>query len=102
MSGIEATEHLRSSITTRTIPIVAVTALAMPGDRERCLAAGANDYVSKPISLRDLLATIEAQLDGSKRGIAKARQPVAAGPAVPPTVPPMVKKIGQRTRQPQA
>ncbi len=90
MSGIEATEHLRRSITTRTIPIVAVTALAMPGDRERCLAAGANDYVTKPISLRDLLSTIERQLENSKRGYGA------------PTPAPLVKKIGQRTRQPQA
>ncbi len=102
MSGIEATEHLRSSITTRTIPIVAVTALAMPGDRERCLAAGANDYVSKPISLRDLLETIEAQLDGSQRAKPKTRQPVVAGPAATHSGPPLVKKMHQRVRRPQA
>jgi len=38
-----------------------MTALTMPGDRERCLEAGANEYVGKPISLRDLVRMIEEQ-----------------------------------------
>ena len=44
------------------VPIVAVTALAMPSDRERCLEAGANDYLSKPVRLDDLARVIREQL----------------------------------------
>jgi CheY-like chemotaxis protein len=45
------------------VPIIALTALAMPGDRERCLRAGTTDYRSKPLHLKGLLNTIETYLD---------------------------------------
>ena len=54
MSGLEAIAVLRADPSTQRIPIIAVTALAMPGDRERCLAAGADDYLQKPLRLREL------------------------------------------------
>jgi CheY-like chemotaxis protein len=64
VDGLEATRRLRANPDLAAIPIIALTALAMPGDRERCLAAGANDYLSKPIGLKLLAETIETQLKG--------------------------------------
>jgi PAS domain S-box-containing protein len=63
MDGLEVTRRIRAHGDIAATPIVAVTALAMPGDRERCLQAGADDYVSKPISLRALRAAISTQLE---------------------------------------
>jgi CheY-like chemotaxis protein len=62
MDGLEATRRLRANSELANIPIIALTALAMPGDRERCLEAGANEYLSKPVSLKRLVEVIEAQL----------------------------------------
>jgi PAS domain S-box-containing protein len=59
MDGLEAIRRLRVNPRFSEIPIIAITALAMPGDRERCLAAGANEYLSKPISLKMLKEMIE-------------------------------------------
>ena len=54
IDGLEAIRKLRADPELRGTPIIAVTALVLPGDRERCLAAGANDFLGKPISIRDL------------------------------------------------
>jgi CheY-like chemotaxis protein len=62
IDGLEATRRLRAEEATANIPIIALTALAMPGDRERCLEAGASVYMSKPISLRYLEQTIATLL----------------------------------------
>jgi len=64
MDGLEAIRCIRADPTpgVATIPIIALTAMAMSGDRERCIEAGADDYVSKPASLRELIEAIEAQL----------------------------------------
>lgn len=59
LDGLAAIEQLRSMPGVAHIPIVALTALAMAGDRERCLQAGANEYLSKPVSLRELVHLLE-------------------------------------------
>jgi CheY-like chemotaxis protein len=66
MDGFEAAARIRQDEqgTGRHIPIVALTAQALPGDREKCLAAGMDGYISKPIQTAELHATIDAVLSG--------------------------------------
>ena len=59
MDGLEATRQIRSSSSIRQPYIVAMTAGAMQGDREKCLSVGMDDYISKPISKRDLLTVLQ-------------------------------------------
>ncbi|NMF56623.1 hybrid sensor histidine kinase/response regulator [Pseudanabaena yagii] len=61
IDGLEAIKRLRAS-EFQDLPIIAVTALAMTGDRERCLEAGANEYLSKPIKLKQLAKIIQQTL----------------------------------------
>jgi CheY-like chemotaxis protein len=62
MDGLEAMRHIRRDGRLAGVPIIALTALAMPGDRETCLAAGANAYLSKPVNLKGLVEAIELYL----------------------------------------
>lgn len=62
LDGLEATRQLRQHAVLSATPIIAVTAQAMPGDRERCLAAGMQDYVTKPLSLEGLAERIAHHL----------------------------------------
>ena len=62
LDGWEATRRLKAAPETRDIPIIALTAHAMAADRDRALAAGCDDYDSKPIELTRLLPKIEALL----------------------------------------
>jgi len=66
IDGWEATRQLKASPETRIIPIIALTAHAMSGDREKALEAGCDDYDTKPIELPRLLGKMEAFL-GEKR-----------------------------------
>ena len=58
MDGLMAIQEIRADVSMQALPIVALTALAMAGDRERCLAAGATEYLSKPVHLKGLAALV--------------------------------------------
>jgi len=58
MDGIEAMQEIRRKPAMRDLPIIALTAKAMPDDQQRCLAAGANDYITKPIDVDKLVSLI--------------------------------------------
>lgn len=62
LDGWEATRQLKGADATRSIPVIALTAHAMSGDRERALEAGCDDYDTKPIELVRLLEKIESML----------------------------------------
>jgi two-component system cell cycle response regulator DivK len=62
IDGVEATQRIKSYEETARIPIIALTANAMRGDRERFIAAGCDDYLPKPISTSDLLDLINHYL----------------------------------------
>jgi two-component system cell cycle response regulator DivK len=62
MDGLEATAQLKRGETTRGIPVIALTALAMKGDEERIRAAGCDGYIAKPMRYKEFLATIAMQL----------------------------------------
>jgi two-component system, cell cycle response regulator DivK len=63
MDGFEATRRLKSADATKNIPIVALTAHAMSGDREKAIDAGCDDYDVKPVELTRLLSKIEKLLE---------------------------------------
>ena len=62
MDGLDAIAHLRADDQHAELPIIALTSRAMVGDRERCIAAGANDYLSKPVNMKQLVKTIHNHL----------------------------------------
>ena len=71
MNGLEATRKLRSEPDFKYTPIIALTALAMPSDRERCIEAGMDEYLSKPVNLKALVKIIQSCLFSSQ----EPRQP---------------------------
>ena len=64
MDGLEATGLLKRDATTREIPVIALTALAMKGDETRILAAGCDGYIAKPMRYKEFLATVQTHLPG--------------------------------------
>lgn len=68
MDGYEATRQIRAIDCPKAkIPIIALTAAAMPGERERCLDAGMNEYLTKPVSYKQLIDTVNSFLEGNKK-----------------------------------
>ena len=65
MDGFETTRRIRERETRSRVPIIALTGLSMDGDRERCLAAGMDDYVPKPVEKKLILETIRKILSKS-------------------------------------
>jgi two-component system, sensor histidine kinase and response regulator len=74
LDGIETTRRIRRQPRWQGLPVIAMTAEAMRGDRERCLAAGMNDYVSKPVEVAELYATLARWV----------KPPAVAGEPLPP------------------
>jgi len=62
MDGWEVVRHLKADPETMAVPVVALTAHAMTGDREKCLKAGCDDYMAKPINVSELAALIKRHL----------------------------------------
>jgi CheY-like chemotaxis protein len=67
LDGVQALHRLRADPSTATIPIVALTAQAMHGDRERFLAEGFDGYMSKPVNVRDLIRLVREQCGRGSR-----------------------------------
>ncbi len=62
MDGFETTRTIRADGRFKSLPIIAVTAKAMKGDREKCIEAGASDYLAKPVDPEELVAKLRAWL----------------------------------------
>ncbi len=89
MDGFEATRAIRageSGVRDPRVPIIAMTAHALEGDRARCLAAGMNDYIAKPVHRTDLLDAIRRQVPAASAAARSATPPPAADTATPPAV----------------
>jgi CheY-like chemotaxis protein len=89
MNGLEATAAIRKLEERggRHTPILALTAHAMDGDRERCIQAGMDDYLSKPIHARDLVAKIQALTAARPPYLPSTEKASSTLPAFPPTNP---------------
>jgi len=85
MDGLEVMRRLKADPEARAIPVIALTALAMADDRSRCLAAGADEYLAKPVGLKRLGQAIESLLERrDRRPGMGAKAASAGGPPSPP------------------
>ena len=84
MDGYEAAALIRepqSGVCNPQIPIIALTAHAMKGDRDKCLAGGMNDYISKPVKVRAVADALEKWLPRKQNGLASVLIPAMSAPA---------------------
>ncbi|MCE9946239.1 response regulator, partial [Aeromonas rivipollensis] len=77
LDGLDATRQIRKMVDKHDVPIIALTASAMPGDRERCLGVGMNGYVTKPVSKLDLYNNL---LQWVKNASGERRAPLEVKP----------------------
>lgn len=78
IDGLEATSRLKAAPELSYIPVIAVTANTSYGDRQRCIEAGCDGYVPKPVSIRDLMDTVRAFLVGVPEAKTPAKAPSGA------------------------
>ncbi len=91
MDGIEASRHIREKLAIKDLPIIAMTAHAMHGDREKCFKAGMNDYIPKPIDRKELFAALRKTIPDLKKTVADKtdlkRKPEVSKPEYPAELP---------------
>jgi two-component system cell cycle response regulator DivK len=75
IDGVEALRRLRADRRTVAIPVLALTAQAMEGVRERLLASGFDDYISKPVDILELVAAVRRLCDGRAAAISRPPSP---------------------------
>jgi two-component system, sensor histidine kinase and response regulator len=81
MDGFEATRRLRADGRWGDLPVVAMTASVLPSDRDRCLVAGMNDFVAKPVDAAALIATVARWTGRAGRTLPSAPSPLSSAPA---------------------